>query len=111
MPMNCGRAGIEIKVSEQVERQIDQICAIWRICWQQYGEAKGKDGPWLFVDFCAADAFYAPVALRFNTYVVPVGPVSNAYIDTMLAFEPIREWMEAARNEVEVIQSDEVQSL
>lgn len=107
MPMNCRRVGVEINVSEQVEQDIDRICALWRDCRRRYG----SQGPWLFGEFSAADAFYAPVALRFNTYVVPVDPTSNDYIDTILAADAIRAWVNAARNETEIIESAELPSL
>jgi glutathione S-transferase len=104
LPMNCRLHGNQINVSEQTERQIDEICAIWRECRAKYGQ----EGPWLFGEFSAADAFYAPVALRFNTYVVPVDPVCDAYIEAMLAFDPLAEWIDAARREPEVIEREEV---
>ena len=75
----------------EVLAEIGRISAIW-------GEAKG---PFLFGEFSAADAMYAPVVLRFRTYAVE-GP-NRRYMDTMLALPAMREWIEAAEREPESI--------
>ena len=41
---------------------------MWTDCRKRYG----KDGPFLFGAFGAADAMYAPVVSRFHTYAVEV---------------------------------------
>ena len=58
-------------------------------------------GPFLFGDFTAADAMYAPVVLRFRTYAVEVRKTS--YMEAMLALPAMREWIEAAEREPETI--------
>ena len=57
--------------------------------------------------FSILDAMYAPVALRFNTYRVAVGAAERAYVNTVLSHPAIQEWMEAGRQETEVIQAFE----
>jgi glutathione S-transferase len=70
---------------------VERINAIW-------SDARG---PFLFGDFSAADAMYAPVVLRFRTYGVDA---RNArYMDAMLALPAMREWIEAAEREPESI--------
>jgi glutathione S-transferase len=56
-------------------------------------------GPFLFGNFCAADAMYAPVVLRFRTYEVE--PENRKYYDTMLALPAMKEWIAAAERETE----------
>lgn len=63
-----------------------------------WSEAKG---PFLFGQFTAADAMYAPVVLRFRTYAVEVR--KKSYMDAMLALPAMREWIEAAEREPETI--------
>ena len=58
-------------------------------------------GPFLFGDFGAVDAMYAPVVLRFRTYAVEVR--NRAYRDTMLALPALREWIAAAERETDSI--------
>src|SRR5437868_835339 len=63
-------------------------------------------GPFLFGDFTAADAMYAPVVLRFRTYGVEVR--KQSYMDAMLALPAMREWIEAAEREPESIPGQDV---
>lgn len=50
------------------------------------------EGPWLAGDrFTAIDAFYAPVAFRIRTYGLDIGR-GQAWVDHVLASEPMRQW-------------------
>jgi glutathione S-transferase len=62
-----------------------------------------SSGPLLFGRFTIADAFYAPVVTRFRTYGVALAPVLSAYCDAVLALPAMREWVEAAQAETEII--------
>ena len=42
---------------------------------------------------------YAPVVLRFRSYVVPLGDVERKYSETMLALPALGEWLAAAEAE------------
>jgi glutathione S-transferase len=56
----------------------------------------GGGGVFLFGDFSIADAMYAPVATRFVTYGIKLDPVSQAYVDTIMAMPAVKEWARAA---------------
>jgi glutathione S-transferase len=75
----------------EVLAEIARVIGIW-------GEARG---PFLFGPFCAADAMYAPVVLRFRTYEVELPPVCRAYADAVLALPALQEWMRDAGRETE----------
>jgi glutathione S-transferase len=75
----------------EVLGEVARINSIW-------SQAKG---PFLFGAFCAADAMYAPVVLRFRTYEVAVE--NRAYYDAMLALPAMKEWISAAEREKESI--------
>jgi glutathione S-transferase len=77
----------------EVLADIARVTAIW-------AQAKG---PFLFGEFGAVDAMYAPVVLRFRTYGVE-GP-NRSYMDAMLALPAMREWIDAAEREPESIPS------
>jgi len=80
----------------EVEQDIARIVAIWNDCQARFGGA----GEFLFGRFSIADAMYAPVCLRFQTYgVEPAGP-AGVYLQTMLALPAMREWQAAALVEV-----------
>lgn len=99
MSMNCRKQFPDKGRAPGVQEDIDRICAIWNDCRERFGAR----GPFLFGDFGVADAMYAPVAMRFHTYVVALDAVSEAYARTLLALPSMQEWIEAARAETEVL--------
>jgi glutathione S-transferase len=50
---------------------------------------------------------YAPVALRFRTYGVPVAGAPAEWLDTVVADPVMLRWLEAAAGEPEVIAAEE----
>jgi len=69
--------------------------------WSGLRAAHREAGPFLFGRFTIADAFYAPVVLRFRSYGVDVADAgARAYADTILNLGAIAEWTKAAEEEV-----------
>ena len=95
LPLNCRRRAAATTISADVRADIDRITRIWRECRARYAAA----GPYLFGGFSIADAMYAPVVLRFRSYVVPLGDVERRYSETMLALPALGEWLAAAEAE------------
>lgn len=61
--------------------------------WEMARARFGAGGPWLFgAEFCAADAFMAPLATRLMTYGIPVGEVAQAYCAAVAGHIPFRQW-------------------
>ena len=85
-------------------RDIARIQAIWNDCRSRHG----ADGDFLFGHFSIADAMYAPVALRFQTYAVALEGAARDYAETMLALPAMQEWIAAAMTETERIEMFEV---
>ena len=58
-----------------------------------------RGGPFLFGEFGAVDAMYAPVAVRLKGFDIPLGPtpLPGAYLDALLDHRAVRLWMDAAR--------------
>jgi len=73
-------------------RRIDQL---WEDCRGHFG----RGGPWLFGEYSIADAMYAPVVLRFNTYDADLSAPSRDYSNTVLADPPLVDWLRAAESE------------
>ena len=80
----------------EVKQDIARITAIWNDCQARYGGS----GEFLFGRFSIADAMYAPVCFRFQTYGIEPTDAAGAYMKTMLALPAMREWQAAAVAEV-----------
>ena len=104
MPMNTRKSLPGRGRSPEVMTDIARIGEIWTACRRDYGGG----GAFLFGDFTAADAMYAPVVSRFATYAVDLDPVSQAYADAVLALPAMWDWYAAGRDEPWVIEHDEV---
>ena len=104
MPMNVRARGRKVPDTPELAADIARVCAIWRGC----RERAGARGPFLFGDFCIADAMYAPVVFRFASYGVPLGPLERTYAEVVRETPALREWADAAARETETIPAGEV---
>jgi glutathione S-transferase len=87
-------AKLNVEPTPQTLQDVARIDAIWHECLQRYG------GPWLFGSrFSIADAMYAPVVLRFNTYGPTLSAPARTYLEHVLADHHLEAWIEAARGE------------
>lgn len=102
--MNC-RLDINYKnISKELQSDIDRVCEIWRLCREKYSES----GKYLFGDFSIADAMYAPIVLRFNSYGINVGDVEREYMDKILSIPSLKDWISEGILETEIIEECEV---
>ena len=104
LPMNCRKKFANIGLSKSAEREIERIKALWRNCRSEYGST----GEWLFGDYSIADAMFAPIALRFDGYGIPLSGIEADYVNSVLRHPAIVEWVEAGKLETEVIEADEI---
>jgi glutathione S-transferase len=104
MPMNCRRQIPGFVVPALAQADVQRVTQVWEECRERFG---GR-GPWLFGEFSMADAMYAPVVSRFRTYGVSLGPTCEAYVSTLLGHPAFCEWQQAAEQEVEVLDAEEV---
>jgi glutathione S-transferase len=103
MPMNV-RASHPGRGSNPGSRKdIERAVSLWSDCRSRFGGA----GQLLFGTFTIADAFYAPVVMRFRTYAVELPPQARAYAQAVEALAGVRAWVEAARRETEFVPADE----
>jgi glutathione S-transferase len=100
-PMNVTARLPGLGWSLAVAADLERITSIWNELLERHG------GPFLFGAFCAADAFYAPVASRLQTYGVAIEGAAAQYRDTVLALPAMKEWGAAAAREPEYVASDE----
>ena len=73
-----------------VRADVERLVQMWS------GLLDTHDGPMLFGDFSAADAFFAPVCMRLVTYALPVPAHIGAYIERVRALPALQDWTTAA---------------
>jgi glutathione S-transferase len=90
-------------MTPESRKDIDRVIELWTHCREHFGGA----GNFLFGRFCIADAFYAPVVMRFQAYAVEVPPLAQAYCEAVQSLAAVRAWVEAAKRETEFVAADE----
>lgn len=80
------------------QADIGRIVEIWETCFSEFGCQQ-----FLFGDFSIADAYYAPVVMRFRTYAVSLAPALQAYADRVAAHPAVARWIAESALETEVI--------
>jgi glutathione S-transferase len=97
MPMNIRSRYPGKGMNEGVAKDLARISVIWAAARQ----------PYLFGEFCAADAFYAPVAARLVTYGVELDGAARKYHLALLESPGVRAWSTDAVKETEFVAEDE----
>jgi glutathione S-transferase len=97
MPMNLRNSYPGRGLTPEVEADIARMAGLWTEC------RASASGPFLFGEFCNADAMFAPVATRFLTYGVGLPPVCRRYVDTLIALPAMQAWYADARAEREAV--------
>jgi glutathione S-transferase len=72
---------------------VARVDALWSACLDQYG------GPFLFGEFGIADAMYAPVVMRFNTWQPKLSEAALAYSRRVTAQPAVKAWIDDALQE------------
>jgi len=89
--MNCG---IRVRLrapTPALARDIARIGELWNEGLARFG------GPYLAgAEFTGADAFYAPVVFRAQSYGLTFGDAADAYVRRMLDHPAMQEWYRAA---------------
>jgi glutathione S-transferase len=89
--MNCG---VRIRLHQWPAPLLDE----WRRVDALWGEGLARfGGPYLAgPHFTAADAFFAPVVFRAQTYAAPLASVAQDYADRMRALPAMQAWYDLA---------------
>jgi glutathione S-transferase len=92
--MTCG---VRVRLTELppgLERDIARLSALWNDGLNRFG------GPFLAGrSFTAADAFFAPVAFRVQTYGLTLDHASAEYVRRLLDLRSMRQWYADALEE------------
>jgi glutathione S-transferase len=103
MPMNIRASHPGKGMTPEVRADIARIERLWSEARRRFGAG----GDFLFGRFSAADAMFAPVVMRFQTYAVPCGSVAARYCEAVKATPAVMAWNEAALAETEFVAEDE----
>jgi glutathione S-transferase len=99
-PMDFNVRGLEPIDPTAMGPDVTRIVTLIKSCRAEFGQG----GPYLFSDFSAADAMYAPVISRFDSYGVDLsahgddGTVAS-YCGAMSALPAMRQWSDDAARE------------
>ena len=100
-PMNMSRNIEALTVNEDVKHDVKRIEEIWSQCLNK------SKGPFLFGEFCIADAMYAPIVNRLHIYQLSKHPIVKSYHKTMTNLPEWQEWETAGKKESWIVGIDE----
>ena len=106
LPMNIEAALPEVgermlREHAELRSDVERIVAMWTELLERHG------GPLLFGDFGIADAYFAPVVTRLQTYRVPLPAPVAAYADRVRALPGVAAWIADALAEHDFVPLDE----
>ena len=84
-----------------VQADVKRIIELWSGLLETY------QGPMLFGDFSVADAYFAPVCMRLNTYALPLPANIAAYVARVTALPSVQTWIQEALLEKDFVVMDE----
>ena len=101
-PMNLRASHIGKVPVDSVARELHRLETLW-------GDLLAKSGgPFLFGDFTAADAMFAPLATRLRTYGLPVSDVVAGYVEAIYSLPAFQQWLGLALHEPWIVDDDEI---
>jgi len=103
-PMDINATGLKPTDPALIEADVRRIVASWLDCRARFGAG----GPFLFGEFSAADAMYAPVVSRIVSYDIDLGAsgdsngVARRYVETISDLPALADWRASAAREPQV---------
>ncbi len=103
-PMNFRRPVEILPVSDGVKNDVSRIIALWAEARGDFG----RDGPFLYGAWSAADIMFAPVVSRFRTYGLDVNAGALTYMEAVENQPHYVEWRNEGLKETWIVPSDEI---
>ncbi len=103
-PMNLRRPPKAIALNEAVLKDVGRLQTLFSECRAKHG----KGGAFLFGKFSLADAMFAPVLTRLETFAIPVKKSTRDYMTAVLNTHAFQSWKTAALKEKWIVPEDEV---
>jgi glutathione S-transferase len=94
-PTQFARGSRKRALTSDVEADVRRIEEAWRAARARFGAG----GPFLFGAFSAADAMFAPVVNRFQTYEIDVASDAKAFMQAIMDLPEWGAWTKAAEAE------------
>ncbi|ENU28743.1 hypothetical protein F991_03325 [Acinetobacter sp. CIP-A165] len=93
-------------IGQKLWAEHDQLRADVARIEQIWSERPSEDS-FLCGEFSVADAFYAPVVMRFVCFQFPVSASSQAYMQKILSLSSVQQWIAEAKQEQMFVLVDE----
>lgn len=78
----------------QTKSDIKRILQMWTLALKKHR------GPYLFGEFTIADAFFAPIVFRFQSYGIKIrSPLIHKYMRQIKSNPHVKEWVRLAKKE------------
>jgi glutathione S-transferase len=117
LPMNIEahlpEVGARLLASDAgLRADLERLFGLWRSLLARSGgldNVSGANGAGglLFGAFSIADAFYAPVVMRLNTYAIPIPPDLQPYVQAVQQLRSVQAWVADALAEHRFVPVDE----
>ena len=101
-PMNLRYPKKKLEVGADVKGNIRRIESIW------HRSVEDSGGPFLFGEFSAVDAFFAPVVARFDSYLLVDHPATLGYMEAVKNHPAVLAWAADAAKETWIVPEDEL---
>lgn len=87
-PMNLAKRFAPRDLTSDAADNLRRLEGMWSDARRRFANG----GDFLFGAFCAADAMYAPVVTRLDTYQIPVATETRQYMNRVLAHPAFVKW-------------------
>ena len=90
-PMTVGQRIALHETPDGLKKDLERLQELWQQGLERFA------GPFLAgADFCAVDAFFAPVAFRVQTFGLDLSTPCTAYVQHLLGLSGMQAWQSAA---------------
>lgn len=105
-PMNIEASLFEVggliwRDQAAVRQDVQRLVQMWSGLLAEHG------GPMLFGKFSIADAYFAPVCMRFKTYGLPLPQAIKDYVQRVLELPGVAAWVDGALAEKDFLDFEE----
>jgi len=90
-----------------VQADVARLSAMWGELLAAQAPLADGSQPFLFGEFCAADAYFAPICMRIHTYQLPLPAELLAYVQRVRDYPAVQAWTQEAKQEQDFLDFEE----